>query len=175
MWLVKDPSLVATGAAAEEFSRESIGAEGWLNWATKDTEPGCSAFDGNFGASSAPTVTFVPERSQPMVSTGTKARVFEHFRPLLRVFRALAHFWPIPDTPGVKRLHQRWNSWRAKVDAVRAKPAKERTEEEGAVYVEYITLVFFVGIITASALLSVGVPLLRSYRFAQVIIGAPIP
>lgn len=73
------------------------------------------------------------------------------------------------------RLHQRWNSWKAKVDAVRAKPSDERTEEEGAVYVEYVTLVFFVGIITAAALITVGAPLLRSYRFAQVIIGAPIP
>ena len=49
------------------------------------------------------------------------------------------------------------------------------TNDEGAAYVEYVTLVIVIGILVATALLAVGVPLLRSYRFAQVIIAAPIP
>jgi len=58
-------------------------------------------------------------------------------------------------------------------DAGSADPSRE--DEHGAAYVEYVTLIMVVGIIVAFALMMVGGPLLRSYRFSQIIIGAPLP
>lgn len=48
-------------------------------------------------------------------------------------------------------------------------------EEGGAVYVEYITLVVTMGIIIALAIISLGVPLLNTYRMTHVFLGAPVP
>jgi Flp pilus assembly pilin Flp len=48
-------------------------------------------------------------------------------------------------------------------------------ETEGAVYVEYITLVTLVAIGAAAATVALGVPLLRLFRFIQMVIAVPFP
>lgn len=48
-------------------------------------------------------------------------------------------------------------------------------DTSGVVYVEYIVLVLMVGIFVALAILSLGVPLLESFRMSQAFLGAPIP
>lgn len=48
-------------------------------------------------------------------------------------------------------------------------------DEEGAVYVEYISLIILVSIGAAAAIVAVGVPLLESFRMTQAFLGAPVP
>jgi len=60
----------------------------------------------------------------------------------------------------------------------RGRPARfvELLEDRsGVIYVEYIVLVLLVGILVALAIISVGVPLLESFRMTQSFLGAPIP
>ncbi len=48
-------------------------------------------------------------------------------------------------------------------------------DEGGAVYFEYITLVFVIGLIVSAALIAVGVPLVEGFRNMQVFSASPIP
>jgi len=48
-------------------------------------------------------------------------------------------------------------------------------EEEGAVFVEYLTLTLLVAIVCAAATLTMGDQLLRRYRMQQAVIVMPIP
>jgi heme/copper-type cytochrome/quinol oxidase subunit 2 len=67
--------------------------------------------------------------------------------------------------------------------AIRRKSPKVRNpdldgfveQEEGAVYLEYITIVITMGIVIALAVISLGVPLLNTFRMTQVFLGAPVP
>jgi len=45
----------------------------------------------------------------------------------------------------------------------------------GAVYVEYVTLLGLVTVGGSVAVYSLGLPLLQTFRYAQVIIAMPIP
>lgn len=48
-------------------------------------------------------------------------------------------------------------------------------ETEGAVFVEYLTLTMLVAILCAAATMTLGVPLLRLFRFQQAVVAVPIP
>ena len=48
-------------------------------------------------------------------------------------------------------------------------------EEEGAVFVEYLTLTLLVAVICATATLTMGEQLLRRYKMQQAVIVMPIP
>ena len=48
-------------------------------------------------------------------------------------------------------------------------------DSQGAVFVEYVALLLLVTISGAAAVLSLGVPLLRLYRYAQMILVLPFP
>lgn len=68
------------------------------------------------------------------------------------------------------------------VERLRAqRVARERTlrtlagDERGAVYVEYVTLLVLVSIGMAVATLSLGLPLWKLYKYAQMILAAPFP
>ncbi len=45
---------------------------------------------------------------------------------------------------------------------------------EGSLFVEYTVLVGFVGLVVAVAIASLGFPLLRLYRFVQLVVEAPV-
>lgn len=45
----------------------------------------------------------------------------------------------------------------------------------GATFVEYVALVAFVTLIGAAAIVAVGVPLLKTFRYAQLVLAMPIP
>ncbi len=47
--------------------------------------------------------------------------------------------------------------------------------EEGAIFVEYLTLTLMVSVTCAMATLTLGEQLLRLYRFQQIIVTVPIP
>ena len=49
------------------------------------------------------------------------------------------------------------------------------TEEDGAVYVEYISIVLLVGILASAALILVGVPVLQNFQNTQLFLLAPLP
>jgi Flp pilus assembly pilin Flp len=48
-------------------------------------------------------------------------------------------------------------------------------DTEGAVFVEYVTLLTLVAIGAAAATVALGVPLLRLYRYIQMVIALPFP
>ena len=48
-------------------------------------------------------------------------------------------------------------------------------ETEGAIFVEYTTLLVLVTLGAAAATVSLGLPLLRYYRYVQMIIAVPFP
>lgn len=48
-------------------------------------------------------------------------------------------------------------------------------DTRGVTYVEYITLVLLVTMIGAFAVTAVGVPLLKTFRYAQLILAMPFP
>jgi hypothetical protein len=48
-------------------------------------------------------------------------------------------------------------------------------DPRGAVFVEYVTLLSAVTLIAAAAILALGVPLLRLFRFAELVIASPVP
>lgn len=58
-----------------------------------------------------------------------------------------------------------------KVDSTGTLP----TNEVGVATVEYIILVCLVSLVGAVAVAGLGVPLLESYRYSQLIIGLPVP
>jgi Flp pilus assembly pilin Flp len=48
-------------------------------------------------------------------------------------------------------------------------------DRQGAAYVEYLALLTLVTLIGAAAVAALGLPLLRMFRFAEMIIVLPIP
>ncbi|MBL8680382.1 MAG: hypothetical protein JNK05_14490 [Myxococcales bacterium] len=48
-------------------------------------------------------------------------------------------------------------------------------DEEGAIFVEYLTLTLMVTVLCAMATLALGEQLLRLYKFQQMIVTVPIP
>lgn len=54
--------------------------------------------------------------------------------------------------------------------------AKElASSTSGVVFVEYVALLTLVTVIGAVAVVGLGVPLLKLYRFAQMVLSLPIP
>jgi len=49
------------------------------------------------------------------------------------------------------------------------------TSASGVVFVEYVALLLLVTVIGAVSVVSLGVPLLKLYRFTQMMISLPIP
>lgn len=47
--------------------------------------------------------------------------------------------------------------------------------QSGVVFVEYVALLTLVTVIGAVSVVGLGVPLLRLYRFAQMILSLPVP
>jgi hypothetical protein len=47
--------------------------------------------------------------------------------------------------------------------------------KSGVVFVEYVALLTLVTVIGAVAVVGLGIPLLKLYRFAQMILSLPIP
>ena len=45
----------------------------------------------------------------------------------------------------------------------------------GVVFVEYVALLLLVTVIGAVAVVGLGIPLLKLYRFAQMILSLPVP
>jgi hypothetical protein len=45
----------------------------------------------------------------------------------------------------------------------------------GVVFVEYVALLLLVTVVGAVAVVGLGVPLLKLYRFAQMILSLPVP
>jgi len=45
----------------------------------------------------------------------------------------------------------------------------------GSTYVEYLTLLAVVALVGSTAIVALGLPLLRTFRFAQAILTLPIP
>lgn len=48
-------------------------------------------------------------------------------------------------------------------------------DKKGAAYVEYLALLTLVTLVGAGAVAALGIPLLRLYRFAEVILLLPAP
>jgi len=48
-------------------------------------------------------------------------------------------------------------------------------DTRGSAYIEYLVLVGAVGIVGAAAIAWLGLPLLRLFRYAQLILSAPVP
>jgi hypothetical protein len=48
-------------------------------------------------------------------------------------------------------------------------------ETDGVVYTEYVTLLFLVVLTAAAAVIALGRPLLRYYRYVQMVIAVPVP
>lgn len=49
------------------------------------------------------------------------------------------------------------------------------TSRSGVVFVEYVALLLLVTVIGAVSVVGLGVPLLKLYRFAQMILSLPVP
>lgn len=49
------------------------------------------------------------------------------------------------------------------------------SSSSGVVFVEYVALLTLVTVIGAVAVVGLGVPLLKLYRFAQMVLSLPIP
>lgn len=49
------------------------------------------------------------------------------------------------------------------------------SSRSGVVFVEYVALLTLVTVIGAVAVVGLGVPLLKLYRFAQMVLSLPIP
>jgi Flp pilus assembly pilin Flp len=56
-------------------------------------------------------------------------------------------------------------------------PAKQTIARDlsGMIYVEYLVLVGVVGLVVAGGIAALGFPLLRSYRFLELIVSSPAP
>lgn len=48
-------------------------------------------------------------------------------------------------------------------------------DERGVVFVEYVALLLLVTVMGAISVLGLGIPLIRLFRFAQMILSLPIP
>ena len=48
-------------------------------------------------------------------------------------------------------------------------------DARGVVYVEYVTVLILVALVGAFAVAALGVPLVTRFRFAQIVLAAPIP
>ena len=57
----------------------------------------------------------------------------------------------------------------------RGLPTRLLSEEDGAVYVEYISITLLVGILASAALMLVGVPILENFQNTQTFLLSPIP
>jgi hypothetical protein len=60
-------------------------------------------------------------------------------------------------------------------DKHRPSPNALARSVEGVVFVEYVALLTLVTVIGAVAVVGLGVPLLKLYRFAQMVLSLPIP
>jgi hypothetical protein len=49
------------------------------------------------------------------------------------------------------------------------------SDVRGAVYVEYVALLTMVTLLAAAAVVALGVPLLRLFRFAEIVLASPLP
>lgn len=49
------------------------------------------------------------------------------------------------------------------------------SSKSGVIFVEYVALLTLVTVIGAVSVVSLGVPLLRLYRFTQMVLSLPIP
>ena len=49
------------------------------------------------------------------------------------------------------------------------------SEEDGAIYVEYISITILVGLLASLALILVGVPLLQNFQNTQLFLLSPLP
>lgn len=54
-------------------------------------------------------------------------------------------------------------------------PRSVLSEEDGAVYVEYISLTLLIGILASAALILVGVPVLQHFQNTQTFLLSPLP
>ena len=54
-------------------------------------------------------------------------------------------------------------------------PKELVSSSSGVVFVEYVALLTLVTVIGAVAVVGLGVPLLKLYRFAQMVLSLPIP
>ena len=48
-------------------------------------------------------------------------------------------------------------------------------DQRGVTYVEYVILLCLVTVVGAVAVSALGYPLIQTYRYAQLVLGAPIP
>jgi len=48
-------------------------------------------------------------------------------------------------------------------------------ETGGAIFVEYVTLLVLVALVAGSAMVVCGIPLIRLYRYMQMVIAVPFP
>jgi Flp pilus assembly pilin Flp len=53
-------------------------------------------------------------------------------------------------------------------------PATLTGSEQGTVAVEYLILVSFVGLVVASGIIALGLPLLHQYRYMQLVVATPV-
>lgn len=59
----------------------------------------------------------------------------------------------------------------------RKKPSAKvlATSKSGVVFVEYVALLTLVTVIGAMAVVGLGIPLLKLYRFTQMVLSLPVP
>ena len=48
-------------------------------------------------------------------------------------------------------------------------------DRRGAVYLEYVALLTMVTLLAAAAVAALGIPLLRLFRFAELVLASPLP
>lgn len=60
-------------------------------------------------------------------------------------------------------------------DHERGHPTHLLSEEDGVVYVEYVSITLLIGIIVSAALILVGVPLLNNFQNTQLFLISPVP
>ena len=72
--------------------------------------------------------------------------------------------------PGVSFWSSSSSSWRRKISW-----SALYADRGGAIYVEYVTLLIAVSLVAAAAIAAVGAPMVNTYRFAQYVLGAPLP
>ena len=64
------------------------------------------------------------------------------------------------------------------MDPVRMETTVRNTlvrDQRGVTYVEYVILLCLVTVVGAVAVSALGYPLIQTYRYAQLVLGAPIP
>lgn len=78
-----------------------------------------------------------------------------------------------PDSISVV-MFRRLRAWLADTNTTSSIQALAN-DEEGAVFVEYLTLTLLVAVLCATATLTLGDPLMRLFRFQQAVILTPLP